>query len=316
VGTITLDAGGNIVLEHQLRARVKGSGATAVGGIVNVEAGGALSSIRRGKVDVRGRRKNTAAGQTTLRGAGGVNLLGRVEARGNPGGSVLVESSAGNVSIGEEIRVEGTPAGQVTVDAALDLTIAPPTKGDIEADGGLGTISLGAGGTANVLKTISARGDNALGLAGGTIAVLAGTVNAERFLVRGPTGGNVDVESTVGDVSIMRSIDVRGSTAGGTVRLDSAANLFIDEIEAAGGSTGGDVRLSAVGDAALGSSASDDFDVAGDFAGGTIEATAGGNLTAQGDFEAQVGGCIGLSAGGTLDTSQAEFDVPLAASCP
>ena len=65
----------------------------------------------------------------------------------------------------------------------------------------------------------------------------------------------------------------------------------------------------------LGNSSSDDFDVTGD-AGGTIEAQTGGNLTLAGDFAAAVGGCIGLSAGGILDTSAASFDVTPTGSCP
>lgn len=50
--------------------------------------------------------------------------------------------------------------------------------------------------------------------------------------------------------------------------------------------------------------------------GGVIEGQATGNLTANGEYTAAGGGCIGLSAGGTLDTSAATFDVPLTASCP
>jgi hypothetical protein len=47
-----------------------------------------------------------------------------------------------------------------------------------------------------------------------------------------------------------------------------------------------------------------------------IEGIAGGDLTVDGKYKAQVGGCIGFSAGGTLDTSSAGFDVALSGSCP
>jgi hypothetical protein len=315
VGTITLDAGGDVELHHQLRARVRGSGGTATGGVVNIDAAGVLSSVRRGKVDVRGRRNHTAAGQATLRGANGVLLLGRVEARGDPGGTVTVESSAADVDIQEEVRVQGAPAGEVTVDASGDVTVGG-RRGRLRADGGLGQITIQAGGVAT-LPTTSARGDNGLGLAAGTIAVTAGAVNVERFLVRGPNGGVVDVESTVGNVSIPRVIDVQGRINGGTVRVDSAADLFVAGVRAESSSLmGGDVRFTSAADMVLGDGISSNFTVDADDVGGTIEAAAGGDLTALGDYEAQPGGCIGLSAGGTLDTSQADFDVPLTASCP
>jgi hypothetical protein len=163
---------------------------------------------------------------------------------------------------------------------------------------------------------MSARGDNALGLPGGTISVLAPSVNVDRFLVRGPQGGNVDVESTAGDVTIPRSIDVRGRTLGGTVRIDSAADLFVAETLAYATDTGGEIRINAAGNMILGDTAGSDFRADGDVAGGVVEAQAGGDMTLEGDFLAEVGGCIGLAAGGTLDTSQADFDVIVTPSCP
>jgi hypothetical protein len=65
----------------------------------------------------------------------------------------------------------------------------------------------------------------------------------------------------------------------------------------------------------LGEKGGDKFDATG-AAGGVIEGQAGGNLTAVGKYSAGTGGCIGLSAGGTLDTSGGTFDVPLTGSCP
>jgi len=54
--------------------------------------------------------------------------------------------------------------------------------------------------------------------------------------------------------------------------------------------------------------------------GGTIEGTASGDLTASGVFQclgaAISGGCIGLSAGGTLDTNGGTFDKAIVSDCP
>jgi hypothetical protein len=243
-----------------------------------------------------------------------VVLTGRIEARGEPGGSVTVESSTAGVTLQEEIRVQGTPAGQVTINAATDVAIGG-RRGRIRADGGFGDISIDAGGLVTS-RTISARGSNGLGLPGGTVAVLAGSVSIERFLVRGFDGGRVDVESTAGNVDIFRDIDVTGKNVGGTVRIDSAADLFVKETNADAPIMGGDVRITAAGSAFLGDSLTSDFRVDSDVAGGVIEASAAGDLTLEGDFAAEVGGCIGLSAGGTLDTSQADFDVTVTPSCP
>jgi hypothetical protein len=315
-GAIVLDAGGDVQLEHQLRARVRGGNATATGGSVSVEADGMLASIRRAKVDVRGRRNHTAAGQVALSGQAGVSLLGRLEGRGTPGGTVTVASSGGDVSISEEIRVQGQHAsgGQATVDAAGDVVIGG-RRGIIRANGGLGFITVKAGGTAT-MRHLTANGSSPLALPAGTIAVLAGTVNATgRLRARsGPQGGLVVVESTFGDVTL-REIEAEGREIGGTVRLTSAANLVIDEITADGPLVGGEIRLTAAGNAELGDGSSSDFDASGDV-GGVVEAAAGGDLILKGDYQAAVGGCIGLSAGGVFDISQASFDVPITGSCP
>ncbi len=50
---------------------------------------------------------------------------------------------------------------------------------------------------------------------------------------------------------------------------------------------------------------------------GVVEVLApNGDLTASGKFFAGPAGCIGVSAGGVLDTSGLANDVPLATSCP
>ena len=50
--------------------------------------------------------------------------------------------------------------------------------------------------------------------------------------------------------------------------------------------------------------------------GGVIQGDASGNLTARGEFDATTGGCIGLSAGGTLDTTDGTFAPAFGSSCP
>ena len=50
--------------------------------------------------------------------------------------------------------------------------------------------------------------------------------------------------------------------------------------------------------------------------GGTIQATATGNVTTDGGFSVGPGGCIGLSAGGTVTTGSSTFDQTVQQTCP
>jgi hypothetical protein len=108
-GAIVLDAGGDIDLRDQVRSRAKGHSATATGGTVTIEADGTVTSVKKGKVDVRGKRNHTPAGQATISGQAGVSLGGQVDVRGNPGGSAVISSSLGDVVIGDKVRGEGMP---------------------------------------------------------------------------------------------------------------------------------------------------------------------------------------------------------------
>jgi len=311
-GAIVLDAGGNVELRQQLRARAKGAGATASGGSISVTADGTISATRRAKIDVRGRREHTPAGQVALNAQRDMAVLGRIEARGSAGGSVALDSAAGKLSVQEEIRIQGSPGqcGSATLGAGGDLDISG-RKGKIAGEGGLGNVSIDAGGTATVLLVRL----KAIGLPVGTVAVTAGTVAASRIFARGKTdGGVIAIQSTVGDVYI-DTLDVSGRTHGGRITVDSAANLAIQDADADGGDFGGEMRFATAQNLVLGTSIASNFLADGDV-GGVIEGQAGGDLIAEGDFEAREGGCIGLAAGGSLDTSGATFDVPLSGSCP
>lgn len=315
-GTILIDAGGSVLIRHRLFARAKGGDATASGGTVTVEADALIESTRRGKIDVRGKRNLTGGGQVNLRGQLGVKVAGRVDVRGEIAGQATIESAAGFVLIEEEIRAKGlkTTGGTVEATAAGDLTVGGK-KGEIDV-GGLeaGTIVLVAGGTADVANL---DGRSKVGLLTGSVAVTAGTVNARRLNVRGTTdGGFVVLTSTTGDVTADKIIASGSRVKGGTVIVHSAANALLQRsVDVEGALQSGEMRFSTVGDLMLGEVGSAKFEAGGPI-GGVIEGLAGGDLTALGDFLAATGGCIGLSAGGTLDTSQATFDVPLSASCP
>jgi hypothetical protein len=313
-GSILLDAGGTVELQDQLRAAVRGRTALAPGGAITVLAGQTITSTASAKVDARGKLDLTPGGQVILSGQGGVGLKGKVDLRGNPGGTAIIGSFSGDVTLQRELRGEGHPGqgGTFTLFSGGDFTV----EDRIVASGGPGGfIEMNVGGTLDA-HWLRARG--LFGLAGGTVAAFADTVLADRIETRGSsTGGLIAVTSTAGHVTV-EDLDAAASNAsgtGGTITVHSANDLLVaDEVDVSG-EVGGETRFTSVGDMVVGVNASRDFDARGTL-GGTIEGKAGGNLTARGDFEAATGGCIGLSAGGMLDTTDADFDVPLTASCP
>jgi len=317
-GTITLNAGGAITLNGRLRSRGRGNGATATGGTVSVTSGAAVVGTKRGRIDVRGRKNNTAGGQASVTAQTDLSLADKVDVRGVPAGTVNLATTVGNITTTDDVRAQGWPAGgggNVSVTAANDVDIhnVNATGGTAGGGTGGGAISIMAGGDATITK-LRARGSGA-GVAG-TIDVEGDTVAVERIDARGHFGGGtVTVDSNVGALIVDR-IDVRASSGtGGTVTVSAATDGQVIQKILASGDTGGEIRITAGNDLTLGTMPSSTFDSTGS-AGGVVEGQAGGNLTAEGKFEAAVGGCIGLSAGGTLSTGSASFDVPLSGSCP
>jgi hypothetical protein len=267
VGTITLDCGADIFLRGRLVARAKGPGTTAPGGTVTVQADGTVSSIKLGKLDVRGKSTDTAGGQISLSGDDGVDLGGRLDARGVGGGVIAIASTSGNVVIGEQVRVEGddSPGGTVNISSGGMITFVGK-KGEVRSKGNPGgTITVGAAGDITLGK-ISARGKSI-------------------------QGGSVTISSSGGTIVADRKVDVKSKTTAGTMSFSAVDLVLSGKFDAKG-------KSSVVG------------------SGGDIEGTASGNLTANGSFKARNGGCIGLSAGGTLDTTGGQFDVPVTGSCP
>jgi hypothetical protein len=132
--------------------------------------------------------------------------------------------------------------------------------------------------------------------------------------------GGVVTVTAAGAARIRRTISAKGVcgrsiTDGGTVRIEGAT-VDVGSAGLLRVINGGDIRLTATGG---------DMLLAGRYLAGRyldpatigiIEGTASGNLLASGRFIASPNGCIALSAGGTLDTAGATFDVPLSADCP
>jgi len=242
----------------------------------------------------------------TISGSGGVTLSSDVDVRGFPAGSAVISSAAGGVQL-RKTRAEGG-GGSVTVKAAGNLT----ARKFISVKGGSGTIALTAGDAgAIVTKALHAEG-----IPGGTVAAVGGSVDTKAIKVGGSSGGVVTMTATSGNLAVSNVDGVGKTGMGATVTMDSAFGLSVPGgVRLKGDTVGGTARFTAAGDLSLGHGSSTAFDVRG-ASGGTIDGHAAGNLTAAGKYSASTGGCVGLSAGGTLDTTGATFDVSLTTMCP
>ena len=256
------------------------------------------------------------------------------------GGSVTVSSSAGNISMEDTVAVRGAVAGSITI-AAPAGTVTPRERFGARGQLDGGTVSLSAA-TIDMRGDIDARGGDGTG---GTIQLLGSTLaqaNRAKFDASGyVNGGSIALlgDAGSGDVALIRSgfIAKGNSGLGGTVTISAPAGSVNIDGKAAvygkngqggqvavdgvaitvGGKTifyardGGEVRLEQTG-AGL-------FTLQAAFAvhdGGVVEALApAGSLTALGKAVTD-GGCVGMSAGGTLDTTAFASDVAITPSCP
>jgi hypothetical protein len=342
VGSIQVGAGGDLLIAQNLRARVRGRGATATGGTVTLTTSGTFTATPRGRIDVRGRRRTTAGGTVSLSSQGDALIQGRIDARGAAGGSVTLGSLGGSVSIEDEIRAQADAGdgGDVVIVGATDVSFASSVADVLAVGAGSagGTIALVAGNDAVIPSHLDAsatggpggtigiaalgdltanrlRANTKLGPMAGAVSATAASIFVVRAQARGDNGGAVQLWSTSGDVSVTE-IDVQGELAGGTATVMSSGNALIDDDVWADGLTGGTFVVSAAGNVTIGTGVGSNVDVDGSGGGGLVIGQAGGDLIAAADFSAQVSGCISLTAAGMLDISQSSFDVPLSPSCP
>ncbi len=310
-GSIVLNAGGDVLLSGVLRARTKGRGATAAGGAVSVTAGRSLLAGGRGRIDARG-SMTTDGGVIGLIGNSSVTVRAPLDARGKNAGMIGALSSTGSVLLADQVRAQSVTGlgGRLIVVAAVEAAIE--RRVDADGPGGGGAIGIVAG-RARVQGSLRVRST----AAGGSLSISAtGDVSiSERVRADGSDGGAISISTRTGDVVITDDLNAQGTDGmGGRVAISSGDDLSFTpsvEVRAEGDSAGGEIRLSANGDMTL----------SGLFraragSGGVIEGRSNGNLIADGRFSATNGGCIGLSAGGALDTSSGLFDGPVVPSCP
>lgn len=336
-GALSIDAGGTIRSVHRARMRLHGDIATP-GGRAVLRAGRGVHLGNR--IVARGSSGGSIAVSTT---AGSIVVVEPLEVNGTvgDGGVVSLVAAAGSVTTLDRINAEGIGRGgsisliggkPVTTNAELrarsrmraldggtvviasneDITVGDTVYATGRNGGAITVIAQHGAVRVNAPLTVAgARG------VGGTISLIAGPqlvldsiANADGMTV----GGSVAAAAIAIQLTGRSTVFARGDK-GGTIDISGervvvvpGAHLLVD------GSTpgGGSIRLAAT---------AGDLILAGDFRargrmGGRIEGAASGDVIASGDFTARGQGCIGLSAGSTLNVSGGAFDVPITSNCP
>lgn len=197
------------------------------------------------------------AGTLSLK-ANTVRLNGRIEAR-NTGASVTLIAGTGDADIRGEIDVAGPTPGSITVQAAGNIDVknrlTAKALGNPSATGGAVTLDADGTLTTNNSAVIDARG----GANGPTIVLTgdAGVTIAGRVFADGAVGGNVQLTSSAGAVTLDKDIRIKGSPSG-TATVSGATGVVLnDAIRGSGNAaTGPSVSIdSSAGNVTIGGSA-------------------------------------------------------------
>ena len=334
-GAIAVSAGARITASGRARLRAEGASGTAGGSITLAAGSGARLENRIG---ADGRDGGSVAVTTrsgdivASRGLSAAGLLGS-------GGSVVAFSQSGSVLVLDNIDAQGVSSGgTIFVIAGRLISATGLLRARANpAMGTGGTVVVSGGTTVNLLDTVSADGAT-----GGTIQVIStqGALRTtEPLLADGANGaGGRVVVSAALDITVASTFDADGRTRGGDIDVNGRTVTIADRAALfARGATGGLVTVSG-GSVAVDAGArflvdgdqpsgrivldatAGDLTLSGHFRargrGGRIEGSATRGVHANGAFEADGDGCIGLMAGTTLDVSGGTFDVPVMTSCP
>ncbi len=313
------ESGGTIRVQAGAIEMAGGIDATGEpGGDIRLTSQGALTV--RGAINADSRSAEESGGSITLSGAT-VTLAAPLLARGgreDTGGDITVETD-GDLSVSSTIDASGGEGGFIELKAGLTTTgnvmLADRSalRADGMGDGGSGgELDLSAGTATNPTGSIFANGLlSAAGGDGGSITLSSlGDIVAARSGALVATGGNphgdggdVDLSSDEGSVTIAARIDV-GSGAdgdGGSIAVDAAAAVTLTSTAAAAGARhGGSVDMkSGGGPLQIGRGATIDARATGSGKGGDIALRSGGDLTIDGSLFSDGGSSGGL--GGSID---------------
>jgi hypothetical protein len=243
--------GGTISLTADLDIRVQkkvGANGRMQGGSISIDSRRSVSQSS----PVRARSSTGPGGVISMLAAQAVTLNKEVSATGSEGGTIQIESGAGNVDINGTLDVTGrrTGGGSLVVNSGNDLT----DNGIIVADGET------AGGDVDLTATDMVR-----------------LTKRARIFAEGDAGGFVDILGSSANVETGAGLEVDGVSVGGEVRLTATSgNLVLSGQFRARGSTGGVIEGVATGDVkADGDFQSRTAGCTGLSAGGSVDVTDG-----------------------------------------
>ncbi len=326
-GSILLDAGDNIEIRAPLRASATGTGTIFDGGTIDIHATGLVSTVGRARIQARS-GVNRRGGLVTISGDEGVRLSGVVDARGGEGGSIRIDSSAGDVVIMQKLDASGrskrggvvllSAARVLRTDRRIDANGA--TVGGFVALSGQDTLSLDLIRARSGLRdaqggTVWLFGQDSLfvrdtifvdGAEGGHVALGGGSLEARgRIVATGKVGSGGGVAISAGDTIVDASISTGGRTDGGEITID-VGSLRVDRRTSllAQGMSGGSIAVNA-DDAVFESRV--DVRADGEDGSGTIRIETEGDLLMRSDFRVRGGGTIvAKSRNGSL-TADGDF---------
>jgi hypothetical protein len=298
---------------------------------VGAVAGGAV--VVGGRIRRPRRIAIAAGGDVTLAGT----IVPRVAMTVDGGGRVELATTVR--AFGADVALRG--ASEVRVSRPLLLTPLFFVAGSAEL--------ASANGLVHVDATVRAPDVRISGAAGVRVRAQVSASPPAR------SGGSMRIESAAGDVDVSATLRAQagdgtqpGDGAGGHVVVTAAgaarlASVLVNAFPGRPDAPGGTLAVTAASVSAIGTFDADgdapgpDFpeavpagfrftatggdvhlDGAFDARGGpsVLQATAAGTLAAGGVYRVAPAGCIGLSAGGALQTGGATFDTPPVATCP
>jgi cysteine-rich repeat protein len=297
--------------------------ATESPGEIDIVAGGDVVVL--GQVNADGTATDGTGGVINITATGNTTISGQVSATGGTagiGGEITI-IAGGTASASGSVRADGGDGGDIEMDS---------NAGDV---GATGTFNASADGTFGDGGSMTMLASRNLSLTG-TVS-LGGQGNT---LDGGGDGGDADIETTTGSITLAGTIDNHGASPDGDAgETDISAGIdytqfgaltatgngtdgcggFVEadvgrlfsmvgsaDIDLSGGFCGGDVLVSA-GAVTIPSTATIDCD-GGDVAG-SIEIVAGGDITAAGKLHA-VGTGTQAPEGGFISLTGCNVSVP------
>ena len=284
-GTIDVKDGGSVTINAGRDCTLNGTTITA--DAITVPKDGGSISITCESVVGSGALSANGAGNSSHWGDGGTITVNATADKVVLSGTIDA-NSAGSVGFG----------GSVSIDAATQLTIGKAITATGTSGGIGGDVVLTAGGPAVIdgADVVTASPGSGLEGDGGWILVqadsilAAGALNASGSTTSGGIGGDVDLFSATGAITILCTGNLSASgggayAEGGWITVDSGGNVDITDCNASGNDLGGEVEISGQGTVNI---------------SGSVDATSSGGSSWAGDIWVYAGGDLNTAPGTTL----------------